>query len=149
GATQSFTTYYGADATEAGALNALKGVAAEAYSLGQADNNGSPDLTTNTFIFGFSGIGGQHINTISLAPTGTSDPVGSQHVVTATVTDSSNNPVPGTTVTFNVLSGPNSGMTGTGTTNAQGQAVFTYTGSGGTGTDHIQASFVDSSNQTQ
>jgi hypothetical protein len=152
GATQSFNTFYGAATTEAQATAALVNVGAEIYSLGQPTDTANPttwDDTINTFVFAFSGVGGSHLTQISLAPTGTSDPVGSQHTVTATVTDSSGNPLPGTTVTFNVIAGPNSGTTGTGTTNAQGQASFTYTGSGGTGTDQIQASFVDATNQTQ
>jgi len=55
----TFRTYYGAAATEVDALAALAAVGAEAYSLGQPSSPGGPDLgIPNTFIFGFSGIGG-------------------------------------------------------------------------------------------
>jgi hypothetical protein len=49
--------------------------------------------------------------------------------------------VPGATVNFEVLSGPNAGKTGTGTTNASGQTSFTYTDTSAPphGTDTIQA----------
>jgi len=66
--------------------------------------------------------------------------VGEDHTVTATITPL---PVEGTLVTFTVISGPNTGDTGTGTTNASGQATFSYTGDGGVGTDEIQACFDD------
>src|SRR5262249_12112358 len=142
--------------TESGALAALAGAGAEVYSLGQPSNfaPGDPGFgTPNTFVFGFSGVGGTHITDISLAPDGTSDPVGSDHTVTATVSDNGS-PVVGTAVSFNILDGPNSDGSGTCvpvdcTTAADGTVSFTYTGSGGTGTDHIQASFVDPTSQTQ
>ena len=59
GASLSFTTYYGAAGTEDGALAALQAVEAEAYSLGQPSTPDGPTLgTPNTFVFGFTGIGG-------------------------------------------------------------------------------------------
>ena len=45
------------------------------------------------------------------------------------------------TVTFEVLSGPNAGTSGTATTDADGQATFSYSGSTA-GTDTVQASYV-------
>jgi PKD repeat protein len=55
----TFQTYYGAAATETGALSALAAVGAEAYSLGQTSTPDGPTLgTPNTFVFGFTGIGG-------------------------------------------------------------------------------------------
>lgn len=78
---------------------------------------------------------------ITLSPASASNVAGTNHTVTATVTDLLGNPKPGTAVTFKVLSGPNVGVTGTATTDASGQASFTYTGSGGVGTDKIQACF--------
>jgi len=55
----TFTTFYGAAATEGEALGALAAVGAEVYSLGQPN---TPDGPTggmpNTFIFGFKGVGG-------------------------------------------------------------------------------------------
>ena len=47
--------------------------------------------------------------------------------------------VPGVTITFRVLTGPNAGKNGTGTTGADGKTSFTYTDTAGPGTDTIQA----------
>jgi uncharacterized repeat protein (TIGR01451 family) len=79
---------------------------------------------------------------IVLAPASATNPVGTPHTVTATVQDTNGNPISGVTVTFRVTSGPNMGLTGTGVTDAQGKATFTYT-SALTGTDTIVASFSD------
>lgn len=58
-ATQEFTIYYGAAASEADALLALAAVGAEVYSLGQPSSPDGETLgTPNTFIFGFAGVGG-------------------------------------------------------------------------------------------
>ena len=68
---------------------------------------------------------------------------GSTATVTATVTNGVGNPVAGQSVTFKVVSGPDAGLTGTGTTNASGNATFSYVGAT-PGTDTLEASFVDS-----
>ena len=60
--------------------------------------------------------------------------------MTATVTENGQ-PVPGKVVTFTVTAGPHVGTTGTATTDASGQASFTYTGTNA-GTDTIKASYV-------
>jgi hypothetical protein len=86
---------------------------------------------------------------IVLSPTNTTNPIGAQHTVTAKITDTSGNPLPGNIVSFNVISGPNQGDNGTDITDTLGEGIFTYTGDGGAGTDRIQASFVDSSGQVQ
>jgi Bacterial Ig-like domain (group 1) len=86
---------------------------------------------------------------IVLGPQTATNPVGTSHTVTATVVNAAGAPIPGETVTFNVISGPNNGTTATSTTNASGVATFTYTSNGTAGTDQIQASFVNSQNQTQ
>lgn len=78
---------------------------------------------------------------IVLSPQAATNPVGTSHTVTATVQDSNGNPIPNRAVTFEVISGPNVGITGTATTDTTGKASFTYTGSGGPGTDQIQASY--------
>jgi uncharacterized repeat protein (TIGR01451 family) len=57
GESRTFRIFYGAAGSEPDALNALTAVRAEAYSLGQPSSDplyGSP----NTFIFAFSGVGG-------------------------------------------------------------------------------------------
>jgi hypothetical protein len=70
------------------------------------------------------------------------------HTVVATLTAGSYGPVAGVPIEFSVLSGPNKGKTGSGTTDANGQVSFTY-GPGSTvnptflGTDTIQASFTN------
>lgn len=70
GETFEFSIFYGAAGTEAGALAALGEVGAELYSLGQPASDplgtGSADIggniiSTSTFIFGFSGVGGSII----------------------------------------------------------------------------------------
>ncbi|MCS6804773.1 MAG: Ig-like domain-containing protein [Blastocatellia bacterium] len=75
----------------------------------------------------------------SLSPPSATNPVGTTHTVTVTVTNGGS-PASGIAVNFNVTSGPNAGQSGMGTTDSNGQATFTYTGSGGAGTDTITAS---------
>src|SRR5262249_20339394 len=70
------------------------------------------------------------------APATETDTVGTQACVTATVTDLSNNPVQGVSVSFTV-SGVNT-ASGAVTTDANGQAKFCYTGAN-TGSDLITA----------
>ncbi len=84
---------------------------------------------------------------ITLAPPSDSNMVGEDHTVTATLTDLLGNPQPGILVNFNVISGPNAGAAGSDTTDASGQASFTYTGTGGTGIDEIQACFTNQAGQ--
>ncbi len=86
---------------------------------------------------------------IVLSPTSASNPMRTQHTVTAKVSNDNGGPVQGALVTFNVISGPNAGDHGTNTTDTNGEATFTYTGDGGVGTDQIQASFVDSQENTK
>jgi Calx-beta domain len=85
----------------------------------------------------------------SLGPKTATNPVGVNHTVTATVMRHTQNcdpdaqsvqiePEQGATVKFKVVSGPNKGQSGAGTTDLQGHAHFTYT-SQKTGTDHLIA----------
>ncbi len=92
-----------------------------------------------------AGAGITVTSSISLSPATATNPVGTSHTVTATVLDSTGSPVAGVTVTFAIDSGPDSGMTGTGVTDATGQTTFTYTNNGTAGTDSISASFIDAS----
>lgn len=85
---------------------------------------------------------------ILLSPDGVTNPVGTPHTLTARVQDDNGAPVVGREVTFTVVSGPNAGLNGTGTTDANGEATFTYTGAL-PGTDLIEASFVDSQGAVQ
>lgn len=73
---------------------------------------------------------------VVLTPPTDTNPVGTEHTVTATVTDVFGSPVVGAEVGFNITSGPHAGLTHTNTTNSSGQAIFTYTGTG-TGSDSI------------
>jgi len=87
----------------------------------------SPDPTL------FSTLGLSHTN---------GDPtnfVNTDHSVTATAQSASGSPIPGVTIMFSVLTGPNAGKTGQGTTDANGTTTFTYHDDGGAGTDAIQA----------
>jgi hypothetical protein len=73
-ATQSFKIFYGAAATETEALGALGLVGAEVFSLGQSSTPDGPTLgSPTTFIFGFTGVGGDPIlPTVTPTATGTS-----------------------------------------------------------------------------
>jgi hypothetical protein len=103
--------------------------------------NGAVTLDSNTIAQTI------HLAGITLAPASSFNPVGTSHTVTARVAGTGD-PVPGVLVTFNVVSGPNAGSTGTATTDSNGQASFTYTSNGSAGTDTIEASFVNSQDET-
>jgi hypothetical protein len=77
---------------------------------------------------------------ITLAPLTDTNPTGTTHTVTATVAEGGT-PASSKLVTFLVTAGPHAGTTGTGVTNASGEATFTYTGVNA-GTDSIKASYV-------
>lgn len=79
---------------------------------------------------------------IVLGPASASNFVGTEHTLTATVQDDLGNPIVGRDVTFEIISGPNIGMTHTEATDSGGHASFTYTGVA-VGTDVIVASFFD------
>jgi hypothetical protein len=79
---------------------------------------------------------------IVLGPAAATNPVNTNHTLTATVDDANGHPVQGVTVTFTVNSGPNAGLSGTGVTDVNGHATFTYSSSL-TGTDTFTASFID------
>lgn len=78
-------------------------------------------------------------SSVGLSPLTASNPVGTNHTVTAFAQAANNAPVPGVTIDFKVLTGPNAGKTGSGTTGADGKTTFTYHDDGGAGTDTIQA----------
>jgi sugar lactone lactonase YvrE len=141
GDSKTFNLYYGAASSEIGALAALAAVQAEVYSLAQPNVPGG--LTTgspNTFILGFSGVGGDPIGpALELSPPVATNIVGTPHTVTATVTNGGA-PVAGVPVNFSVA-GPNGPLGGIDVTDANGEATFTYTGML-TGTDTITAGAV-------
>lgn len=75
---------------------------------------------------------------VTLSPLTSAQAAGTPYTATAQVTDAGNQPTPNVVVNFAVLSGPDAGKSGTGTTDSQGNAVFTYT-STVAGTDILQA----------
>ena len=83
---------------------------------------------------------------IILSPPSATNMLGAPHTVTAKVVDDQGNPVTGQLVNFKVVSGPNAGKTGMGTTDSSGLATFTYT-STAVGTDTIQATFTNAAGQ--
>ncbi len=78
-------------------------------------------------------------STVGLAPVTALLAPGGSHSVTATATSAGGAAVPGVTINFRVLSGPNADATGQTTTDASGTATFTYPDTGGAGRDTIQA----------
>ena len=116
--------------------------------------------TTGTFIFtstttGFTGsytVSSTTVTlvattisiTVTLTPATATNPVGTTHTVTATVTDQNGNLQANVQVGFKILSGPNAGLLGycspsTCKTDSTGKVSWTYTSAGQTGTDSIQA----------
>ena len=87
-----------------------------------------------------------HLEGITLTPATSTNPIGTSHTVTARVAGTGD-PVVGRSVTFTVVSGPNTGLTSSAITNSNGQASFTYTGNL-PGTDTIEASFVNTQGAT-
>ena len=80
---------------------------------------------------------------VVLSPVAATNPVGTDHTVTALVVTDLGDPVVGRQVDFEVLTGPNAGATGSDVTDANGEATFTYAGNV-VGTDTIQASCLNS-----
>lgn len=91
---------------------------------------------------------------INISPLTAVNMVGDDHTVTARLADMKNTPQVGIEVDFDVISGPNVGVSGTCSANADctsdanGEVSFTYTGLGGVGTDAIVASFDNESGVT-
>jgi uncharacterized protein YjdB len=94
----------------------------------ELDANEPPAVASKLWVDG-------DVDGISLTPTTDTNPIGTEHTVTATVSPLQS----GVRVWFNVASGPNSDESGSTTTNGAGQAFFTYLGDGGEGTDLIMA----------
>lgn len=88
------------------------------------------------------------IEVIELDPLLDTNPVETDHTVTATIKNLKNgDPIPDVLVSFEVKAGPNAGQTGQNATNGTGQASFTYTSNGDTGTDAIRACFTNAAQQ--
>ena len=80
------------------------------------------------------------VTSITLEPASDTNPIGSTHTVTATVSPTT----VGAVVRFRVASGPNAGATGVDTTNANSRATFSYSNAV-VGLDVIEA-WVDTNN---
>ena len=78
--------------------------------------------------------------TIALTPLLAQNNLGEEHTVTATIQTLKGAPVAGVAVRFTIKSGPNSPATSTDTTDANGEATYSYTGNT-VGTDVIQGLF--------
>ena len=125
----------------------------ELYNLIPFVKNGDTSITVDTlnpsnddniFFAGFflgstTAIVGEGI---LLSPSEATNPLDTEHTVTATVQDVEGKPVAGVEVTFEIIDGPNKGLTGKATTDQDGKASFTYLGEVA-GTDIIVASFVN------
>ncbi|MEK6643306.1 MAG: Ig-like domain-containing protein [Planctomycetota bacterium] len=106
-------------------------------------NSGIDTITATTTIDGV----GPNICTVQqewtntgcmLTPANDTNQINTPHIITIDVTK---NGVaqPGVIVGFEIVSGPNTGITDVGLTNALGRTTFTYTGAGGAGMDTINA----------
>lgn len=136
------------------ALDSSPGYDDELYDLIPFVNNGdtaidaytlNPSTDDNIFFAGFflgstTAIVGQGI---LLSPTSATNVLGEEHTVTATVQDDTGAPIPGVQVDFEIISGPNAGLTGSAVTDVSGKAYFSYVGNT-EGTDEIVASFYNS-----
>jgi hypothetical protein len=127
----------------------IDGVGTTADDTGQVLNTGGVDKA-------FCAVPGQQVNestqwtkignapcagaTLSLAPPSQTHRVGETAAVTGTLANGCGQGLQGATVHFAVdFGGPNSGKTGSATTDVNGKATFSYVGTGGTGTDGVQA----------
>jgi hypothetical protein len=83
-----------------------------------------------------------NVAVLTLTPPSQTHMVGTTANLTANLTNNCNQALQGVTVHFTALSGPNSGLTGTGTTDSGGNAPFSYS-SAHPGTDTWQASITN------
>jgi uncharacterized repeat protein (TIGR01451 family) len=105
------------------------------------------DVDTGTLACGepyimIAGAGVVVSSDITLTPKTDSGVVGTDHTVTAHV-EQGGSPSSGVHVDFSIDSGPDTGVTGSGTTNGSGDTTFTYTNNGSAGTDTITGSFTN------
>lgn len=82
---------------------------------------------------------------LTVTPGAATYPYGAQVTMQVTVLDTSGNPVPGATVYFQVTSGPDAPQNVPVTTNAIGEASWTFTNLRTPGTDTIDVSYTDNS----
>lgn len=80
---------------------------------------------------------------INLTPEEATNCTTDPHMVTATLLDDDNLPVIDVNVDFEILNGPNVGLTFVGSTDGNGEISWTYNSNGTAGTDDIEACFTD------
>ena len=140
-------TGYAGNCTQDGILPVVdvtvNGTTASYVDSGQVLNTGGVDSgvcsgneSTQWTVIGHAPCRG---SLLALSPPSQTHAVLSSASVTATFTNSCGQPLSNTAVSFAASSGPNAGLAGSGVTNAQGQATFTYS-SNKLGTDAWRAS---------
>ena len=82
-------------------------------------------------------VGSSPVRDIDLSPDRASNLVGTSHTVTASLSEEGS-PLNGALIAFEILAGPNEGVTSSATTDSSGEAPFTYTGTA-VDVDTIQA----------
>jgi hypothetical protein len=130
----------------------------ELYNIASYIGAGSTSMTVHTFnpsfddnifaatlLLDFAAVIGEGG---VLTPAHTSGCVGDNHTVTLSLQDTNGNPLVNAPVTIEVVSGPNAGLSASGTSNTFGQFSLTYP-SLATGTDILAGSFTNSSGVTQ
>jgi hypothetical protein len=80
---------------------------------------------------------------VTLSPVSGTNTVGESHTVTASVQNATGEAIEGAKVHFQVVSGPNEGLSAEASTSSTGKALFTYSSSSA-GVDHIVASYTNS-----
>jgi CSLREA domain-containing protein len=134
------------DAGELAAGGTLAGLVATTASPAQTRAVANEDVLT--FDFGYAAPPPPPTSepaTMTLTPPNALNTVGTQHTVTATVSDATGQPVPSVSVLFSVQGSVTT--SGSCTTDASGQCSFTYTGPQAPGTDSISA-FADTDGDT-
>jgi hypothetical protein len=139
-----YSTYLGSSGQDEGRGIALD-IAGNSYVTGFTSSSdfpttaGAVDTTFNgtvdVFVAKIGDIAAPA--TLVLMPAAFTNPVGTNHTVTATVRDSGGNPVPDIVVRFTVTGSVST--SGSCTTNANGQCTFTYMGPALPGSDVITA----------